>query len=95
MDLKTERNITMSAQKVYVVVEDSVYDYESNTVLQTFDTMEKAIACVANLKELNEQDCLDDGYILAYSTESEFLYQEDGDYTRNHYLVSIWEQEVK
>jgi hypothetical protein len=85
----------MSAQKVYVVVEDSVYDYESNTALQTFDTKEKAIACVANLKELNEQDCLDDGWTLEYEHDDEFLYQEDGDYTRNHYLVSIWEQEVK
>ena len=84
----------MTNKLVYVVVEDSVYDYESYTHVQVFDTMEKAEACVADLKKCNEDDCINDGWVLVTDDKGEFCYQEDGDYTRNHYLVSIWTQEV-
>ena len=81
--------------KVFVVVEDGVYDYEGSTNVQVFDTLEKAEACVADLKKCNEEECLDEGWVLVVDDKGEFCFQEDGDYTRNHYLVSVWEREVE
>jgi hypothetical protein len=60
-----------------------------------FDTKEKAIECIADLKRCNEDECVEEGWELEYAHEDEFLFQEPGDYTRNHFLVTLWEKEVK
>lgn len=85
----------MTKKRVWVVMEDSVYDFEPMHHMTTFDTREKALAHVKMLKERESKDCLDCGWVLEYEQEDEFCYQAEGDYTPNHYLVSIWEQEVE
>jgi len=82
-------------KEIFIVVEDSAIDYEGGTEVQAFDTHKKAVACVADLKKEYSENCAADGMVLIYESEDEFLFQEYGNYARNHYLVSVWKRELK
>ena len=81
-------------EKVFVVVEDSAYDFDTSIRVFVFDSFEKA---KAKKEELIEQsgirDEVDDNYYVA---EDEGGYQAypDGEYCENHYEVNIYEEEV-
>ena len=81
-------------QYVFVVVEDSAYDFDTSIRVFVFNSLEKA---KAKKEELIEQsgirDEVDDNY---YVSDDEYDYQAypDGEYCENHYEVNIYKEEV-
>ena len=83
--------------KVYVLVIDSCYDYERNTNVFVYETLgaaqEDMYGGVQCFQYENDADA--SNWVLGYDTETGVMYQEDGDYTRNHVEWTIYEREVQ
>lgn len=80
-------------KKVYVVIEDDVYDFESKTTCEVFAEYNDALNFVNDrlkvIKEDIDEDMIIDegiGYYSAY---------EDGRYSENHYCIYISEKVVQ
>ena len=83
----------MNKKTVFVVVEDSTYDY--STELFVFDNIEKAIEKKNELIEKSGiRDEMDDDY-ECIDEEEYFEAYPDGEYCENHYVVYIKKEEVR
>lgn len=77
--------------KVYVLVIDSSMDYEPSTQVRVFQTLSQAQEAMwgdVQCAELDDLTC-------EYEDNTNILYQEAGDYTRNHIEWTIYEREVE
>ena len=80
---------------VFIVLEDSAFDFVASIGIYAYDSKEKAIE---KKNELIEQsgirDEIDDDYVC---NEDEMYFEAypDGDYCENHYVVSVNEEEVR
>lgn len=84
----------MNKKTVFVVVENSAYDYDEEINLFVFDSLEKAQIKKDELIEKSGiRDEVDDNY---YVDEDDGGYQAypDGEYCENHYEVYILEKEI-
>lgn len=83
-------------KKVYVLLIESVYDYEQNTSVFVYDTLaaaqEDMRKGVADFEHENDADC--SGWERTCYDNESVCYQEPGDYTRNHITWDIFEREV-
>lgn len=82
-------------EKVYVVYESYIYDYEDNSSLpRVFTNLEDA---QKYMKSEFEIVLLDIGDICTERYEKDTICEawEDGDYTRNHYKIMIQGCEIE
>ena len=89
--------------KVYVVLEEWVVDYESGSTMEVYNTKEKALEDFnervkyakidMNLENTNE-DLIEESDMVEEKEENSYSVYEDGDYSRNHISINILEKEV-
>lgn len=76
----------MKEKEVYVVLVDDVYDYENHVSCEVFASKEDAKKELERFKLSALNDCKG---LVFEEWEDGFSYYIDGDYTSNHYDVSI------
>jgi hypothetical protein len=76
----------MKGKEVYVVLVDDVYDYANHVSCEVFASKADAKKELERLKLSALNDCKG---LVFEEWEDEFSYYIDGDYTSNHYDVSI------
>lgn len=89
--------------KVYVVLEEWVVDYESGSTMEVYCTKEKALEDFnervkyakidMNLENTNE-DLIEESDMVEEKEENSYSVYEYGDYSRNHISINILEKEV-
>lgn len=91
----------MNLNKVYVVCEEYRYDYQVDSFIQVFGTMEKAKKCWEEIIEREKMQTWVGDFMDNYTDADGFVEQEEclfsvSDYDSGNYtMISISEQEVK
>ena len=82
----------MENKEIYIVVQDSVYDFESSTTVEGFHNYDDAVKRVNQIfeqdKEENPHWYNSDSYVVE-KTDGQFEVYEDGSYCENHLAVFI------
>lgn len=80
--------------KVYVLMIESVCDYEHTVELEVWNTLGAAQESMWGAFICAEHEGSLDDLIKVCEDDTNICYQEDGDYTRNHWECTIFEQEL-
>lgn len=88
--------------KVYVVIEDWAYDYDSGNNVEVYNTRQKALDSLQEKRKSARIDFDLEGKtdeeiegIIEEQDESSYTVYEDGYYSKNHISIRIEEKEIK
>lgn len=79
---------------VYVLITSAVYDFEPCIAVEVFETLGAAQEEMEGLIQSFLLDENDMDWSCIYHDNVSCLYQEEGDYSRNHIEWQIYEREI-
>ena len=85
----------MKGKKIFVLIQDSIYDCDVNNIVEVYSSFESAKKDFDKLVSNARKEAENNDWLIETDEDMSFCAYEDGEYVYFHTDISIKEQEIK